>query len=119
MKSTDFRIGNLVYYHIEDKMDEREAWDEISPIDHDDLRCLEQYEDNSEYRPIPLTDKILLDAGFKSLFSGAGYHKNGVEIGYNHNGFYIISTGLKIEFVHEIQNLYWCLRGEEIIIKIV
>ena len=42
MKATDFRIGNLVYYHIEDSMDERKEWDEVSPIDYDDLRCLEQ-----------------------------------------------------------------------------
>ena len=98
-------------------MDERKEWDEVSPIDYDDLRCLEQYEDNSEYKPIPLTEEWLLKFGFDSMFSGAGYHKNGVEIGNNHNGFYILATSYQIEFIHQLQNLYFALTGEELTIK--
>lgn len=83
MNSKDFRIGNLVYYNIEDSMDERKAWDEVSPIDYDDLRCFEQYEDNSEYKLIPLTKEWLLK----------------------------LPNSLKypnwIKYVHELQNWYY------------
>jgi len=70
-----------------------------------------------EITPIPLTEEWLLKFGFESLFSGAGYVKDRVEIGYNHNGFYIIASGLKIEYAHQLQNLYFALCGNELDIK--
>ena len=129
MKAKDFRIGNLVYYHIEDPMDERKEWDEISPIDYDDLRCFETYKDNSEYRPIPLTEEWLLKFGFEEdnytyikgvhqkIFSGI------MKFEFNESlknwefsiGRYNDLT--RVEYVHQLQNLYYALTGEELIIN--
>jgi hypothetical protein len=67
--------------------------------------------------PIPLTEDLLLKFRFEPLFSGAGYYKNHVEIGHNHNGFYIIASGHKIEYIHQLQNLYFALTGEELKLK--
>jgi hypothetical protein len=67
--------------------------------------------------PIPLTEEWLLKYGFEPILNGAGYIKNNTEIGFNHNGFYIITSGFKIESVHQLQNLYFGLTGEELEIK--
>jgi hypothetical protein len=120
MKAEDLRIGNYIKY--------RENVSTIIAIsgfrfsfNHQDITLKigtkTEMHDIRVIKPIILSDKIILNAGFESMFSGAAYHLNGVEIGSNHNGFYILSTGRKIEFVHEFQNLYFVLTGQELIIK--
>jgi hypothetical protein len=129
MNAKDFRIGNYIHYHIEDRMDERKEWDELSQIDYDDLRCLTTYEDNSEYRPIPLTEEWLLKFGFVSertaflmgfhnkLFSGL------ISVEYDKLvQMHIISIGefkdiTRVAFIHELQNVIHALTGEELILK--
>lgn len=131
MNAKDYRIGNLVYYHIEDSMDERKEWNEVSPIDYDDLRCFVQYEDNSEYRPIPLTEEWLLK-----------FHRNEDEIEKSkrfpneitiydrflfiwkpeYKYWYVVTAYhkeylSKIEFVHEYQNFIFALTGEELTLE--
>ena len=123
MKSTDFRIGNLVYYHIEDKMDEREAWDEVSPIDYDDLRCFEQYEDNSEYRPILLNEEWLLKTGCDKKEDYFELDRFRLRWMNPYKYFYVtdVHSGgyfTKLEFVHEWQNFYFILQGEELTINL-
>jgi hypothetical protein len=128
LSANEFRLGNLVYYHIEDKMDERKEWDEVSPIDYDDLRCFVEYEDNSEYKPIPLTEERLLKFGFEKRghvkFLGEAYQRfvlgrNGIysvnEIAY----IYEINDHdlCEIKYAHQLQNLYFALTGEELSLK--
>jgi hypothetical protein len=128
MKAKDFRIGNLVYYHIEDPMDERKEWDEISPIDYDDLRCFETYKDNSEYRPIPLTEEWLLKFGNTEK---SNRFPNEITIldrflfiwKESYKYWYVITSKskeylTKIEFVHEYQNFIFALTDEELEIKV-
>jgi len=114
MEASELRIGN--YYAIA----------ENDGIKYKQIKYLVESEsdffsngDNitQAAKPIPLTEEWLLRFGFESLLSGAGYVKNYTEIGCNHNGLNIIASGLKIEFVHQLQNLYFALTGQELTIK--
>ena len=113
MKANEFRLGNLIYYHIEDSMDERKEWDEISSIDYDDIRCFVQYEDNSEYKPIPLTEEWLLKFGFEQMDLHRFNHE--ISILNTDRGMYFQT--IRIDYVHQLQNLYFALTGNELELK--
>lgn len=115
MKATELRIGNYVWDDYSGEMI-------VSEIDskgwvslRKNLNLPEGAFKAGTIESIPLTEEWLLKFGFESLLNGAGYVKKGTEIGYNHNGFYIITSGLKIEYVHQLQNLYFALTGTELI----
>lgn len=121
LSATELRIGNLFYYHIVDEMDERGEWDEISQIDYDDLRILTEFKDNSEYKPIPLSEEWLLKFGFTKpahSFIGDIFHlsewdefKNTWCVVMNKNNAVVVS---KLKYVHQLQNLYFALTGTEL-----
>jgi len=135
MKAEEFRLGNLIFYHIEDKFDEHKEWDEVSPIDYSDLRVLVIYEDNSEYKPIPLTEEWLLKFGFDERIDilKDKYFELGIDAEYgasfvaskNEKGLWEVyltdCDGGKIgdskTYIHQFQNLYFALTGEELTIK--
>ncbi len=104
MNINELRIGNFIY-----------LYNELITIT---AICYSFEDINKGITPILITEEWLLKFGFKSLFNGAGYVKNNTEIGYNHNGFYIIASGLEIKYIHQLQNLYFALTGEELSIKI-
>jgi len=125
MKAEELRIGNIVEYYITDNTDERKEWWEVTKIDVHDLESLSQTND-PDYRPIPLTEDWLLMAGFETrgdfnittfykgenpitkdyLFSLV-WLKNNPEPFYR-NGYH------KIKYVHQLQNLYFALTGNEL-----
>ena len=106
MKANELRIGNRIY----------NTRGELDIVTLETLMYLQNYPNTlCQAKPNPLTEEWLLRFGFESLFNGAGYVKNHVEIGYNHNGYYIVASGLKIEYIHQLQNLYFALTSEELI----
>lgn len=109
----ELRIGNLVYYHIEDSMDERKKWDEISSIDYDDLRILTEFKDNSEYNPIPLTEEWLLKFGLWKYY-GRFYKQPVISIDRDLK-VRLPRNYANIIYVHQLQNLYFALTGYELI----
>ena len=72
--------------------------------------------------PIPLTEEILFKCGFTRF--GKSFRLNTFEycpisknlVIHGHGGYY---TGLilKIQYLHQLQNLYFALTGEELTIK--
>ena len=111
MKSNDLRIGNWIYFPmIKNNY-------QIIRLDFDN-------KNENNYSPIPLTEDILLKCGF--------YQKNnlfilkditlqlincGTEID-NHLGFVLLGFNNEIKYVHQLQNLYFALTGEELTIKL-
>ena len=124
MKAKQFRIGN--YYNHNG---------EVKEITVNMLSNLFESEDRAWFEPIPLTEEWLLKFGFE-------YKKNN----YTHNyrrvdleGLYLdywvvirhdpaswyklahdigkIIAADKIWYVHQLQNLYFALTGEELTIK--
>lgn len=134
METKDLRIGNLVYRITEDfdnlkikKVIEwtDSIWGRIS-------ECLEYYE---WFEPIPLTEEWLVKFGFhpnpKNTMPNIQmpyYVKKGVMLFYNESdktnflagfgemrsGKYYAVSFRWINHIHELQNLYFALTGEEL-----
>ena len=83
-----------------------------------------------ELQPIPLTAEILEKAGFKQLkktgwfdkvpAEGFSYKLHANRIMIFHPGENTLSHSLntQIVFLHQLQNLYYCMTGREILIEL-
>jgi len=76
------------------------------------------------FEPIPLTPEILEKAGFSRLGGMLIYYNFKITFLMDTGGRYVIDIFYKdlhlgkIEWIHQLQNLYWCLSGEELIISL-
>lgn len=109
LKSKDLRIGNLVY-------DYKNSIHKIAELVEDD--------DLSEYfSPIKLNYTILEELGFTEHVNDYYYlGKYIVRFDDDEGNFYfpffeIGDWEMRIEYVHELQNLYFALTGEELELK--
>ena len=123
MKVNELRIGNLIEYRIQDDLDDRKDWWEVSKIDATDLCILESNIDY-DFRPIPLTEEWLLKFGFEKQHNEDDFDywfKKGFcdDIFWEHSeGFcHNLNYGGEIKYVHQLQNLYFALTGEELVLK--
>ena len=140
MKAEELRIGNWVLskgkpIQVDEIFKAPDGWHDIS--------CTKETHDLlEEVTPIPLTDEILLKAGFESytscyekvyfdndekynvfrvMFNDLGYwvileQKHGIDADGN-----ITWIGLNMgtyKYLHQLQNLYFALTGEELEIKL-
>jgi len=124
IKATDLRIGNLV-------LDRGGKTLKISWFEPDKV-CMEVFvmgqfvHPLTEYfdwlEPIPLTPEILVACGFDKQSNGTYAHVNSdlscvFKISHVGDGkWYSINatTNIPILYLHQLQNLYYCLTGEEI-----
>ena len=140
MKTTDLRIGNLIgiketALHA-DGCNHSEAIFEIEEIKKDVVQ-FKGYHANEYYKdlnPIPLTEQWLLDFGFE-ICTKSGVH-NGWGIGENPltHDYILFLVWMKnedgtlaelfyrngyhtIKYVHQLQNLYFAITREELILK--
>lgn len=109
MKANELRLGNYIY-----------CLDELSIVD---IESLEMINDKfGWWYPIPLTEEWLKKFGFEeNSYSWTKLQK------LKHVGFAtvkivkqgknrLIYNGLNIKHVHQLQNLYFALTGEELTI---
>jgi hypothetical protein len=128
MKASDLRVGNWVSKH-----------GEYYQITSATIVSLERGESDAE--PIPLTEEWLLKFGFEFInydtdideengdFIYKEYRKKLYGVGYTYDivsspyAVYQFQIDFKwcekgvaadLKYVHQLQNLYWCLRGEEL-----
>lgn len=104
MEASELRIGNWVF----NKAHERKQLTEI-------------YADCSVYDPIPLTDEWLERFGFDVEYTNGGWLR------WQKGNFKLLDRRLphpqyhnpeaSIEYVHQLQNLYFALTGQELEIK--
>ena len=123
LSARELRIGNLINYKIQDALDQRKQWYEVSEIDYDDLRLIGN-KDCENYQRIPLTEEWLLKFGFKHIRNNwynihAGINTFNVylfdEIGYRVE---IVNQSIAVlKYLHQLQNIYFCLCGKELIIN--
>lgn len=120
MKASELRIGNWITNTI-DK--------EIFPCELGDLEnLLNGWE---SYQPIPLTEEWLKRFGFEFIKCFVnnkewkvtdyykGTQKHGLKLSKGLNNpecfyFFQDNIGLKIKYVHQLQNLYFALTGQEL-----
>lgn len=127
MKTNEFRIGNLIKY--------RDTICEVSNLGHFfradklDTSCTYGTDNPEEFEPIKLTEEWLLKFGFVKY--GEKYH-----IGFNYGAYSVSTVGdvfnhwylhhefdkskritHNIQYVHQLQNLYFALTHTELKLK--
>jgi hypothetical protein len=118
MKANELRIGNLIEYVVYDYLTPQEEWVE-NYVDIDDLNWLNKNPDDDCYRPIKLTEDILVMLGFEhnrvGIF-GNNYTFDGVSIQLDKFGVFMFVTyaRCRMQYTHQLQNLYFALTGEEL-----
>ena len=129
LKASELRIGNLIEYYVFDEFGKpQEEW-VANYVDIEDLKWLNEHEGDENYRPMKLTEELLVRLGFEKrdgLFRMSGYW---VEFRYfdsckcvkilfgcfqwTHK-IYILQTATHIDYTHQLQNLYFALTGEDL-----
>ena len=125
MKASELRIGNKLFYRMKDRMDERQEWNEVDTIDAEDILSIQK--GSKSYLPIPLTEEWLKKFGFKDVIGRHGYKIkttnakviwNEVVLEFWNEWHFSGDEGIKmsiaIKHVHQLQNLYFALTGEEL-----
>ena len=133
MKKEELRIGNLI-----------DIEGEASPVTVHWLECMVEYPDEADlYKPIPLTDVWLLDMGFEpfvylTAFGDRILYRQPLRedtvdaliLRHSRDGGYIwgfnegdeewpteIGSPIRMEYVHQLQNFWFALTGEELTIN--
>lgn len=118
MIANELRLGNLVF--VDDVT--RELTKQMFKVAVIALNC-------QEIEPIPLTEEWLFKAGFENIQRGRfimnilSYGSINVQITKNKLVVELGTTGhylfgeTKIEYVHQLQNLYFALTGIELELK--
>ncbi len=119
MKPQDLRIGN----YIQD-FEDKPYYFQIESIENNNGDYWVTYRDGSiscivdALEPIPLTEEWLLKFGFEKIqFHIPDKYDNGkLRIKKDERGFWIIAcyNFILITSVHQLQNLYFALTGEEL-----
>jgi hypothetical protein len=109
MKETELRIGNWV---LEDDTQQ------VGQVDLVIIEIIER-ELNHTYKPIPLTEEWLERFGFEKIqmsIPTAYKTKDGFRIKKDQRGYWMqYKYGMTIiKHVHQLQNLYFALTGEEL-----
>ena len=102
MKAEELRMGNYILYQKE----------HIIPCDLIDIELCEIDRD-----PIPLTEEILLKCGFVKGKMSNVFYLGDFEILLPTYFKYKDAHLIKIKHLHQLQNLYFALTGEELIIE--
>ena len=130
MDPKEVRIGNLVNYN-----DGEYGFDDyvviIEPHEIHTYRTIAERIKNAEFHPIPITPEWLERLGFEKRISPKG-HENWVMYSQHHFAFvlreitpfigftyhsYGTDHSLQIDHVHQLQNLYHALTGQELTVK--
>ena len=126
MKANELRLGNLVTATLTNEIYEIGIW-ALRVIE--DGNYQNSYDTETKvYKAIPLTEEWLLKFGFKkqldksfakndfSIFLDKRFKTN-LFLQENQEDFKWFSYELKVEYIHQLQNLYFALTGEELKIK--
>lgn len=120
MKANELRIGNLIW-DIEQKEVDKIVGIEEKRVSVEGSTFA--YTPIDEILPIELTEEWLIKFGFIKYDDGGELHgcdcfyiskENNIAIGltpkYNLSGY----RNVKVKYVHQLQNLYFALTGEEL-----
>lgn len=127
IQENDFRVGNLFYGNYENEEDEKIESVVCKILGYDSFDNFYQVENEGEIeefcsiQKIPLTKEWLLKFGF-DVFK----FDNGEPNQYRfkemllviRDGFFVdYGTSVKLEYLHELQNLYYAKYKNELVIK--
>lgn len=106
IKANELRIGNYIYDNLKNwviKMHSANGIVNVESKPH-------------EYSPIELSEEWLLKAGFKKI-GRIFYHDSfwACELSSHNELRFEDLDNLYIKYVHQLQNLYFCFCGEELV----
>ncbi len=134
MKASELRIGNLIGFNYGN----RKTYSTITEITSIDVKLNDGFAELSQLKPIPLTEKWLLRFGFESEGEGGSAYLKlnnlvhlccfvDFESNLDYVKFYMLELmgdinehdetcgiPIKMQYVHQLQNLYFALTGEEL-----
>ena len=113
MEAKELRIGNYV------------RWNNtaVSQMELSDFSNWYNDENSHEYgdfiKPLPLTEEWLLKFGFKFKEEYKEFYLKNITLSVRKNFFEFDYYGdiVNIKYVHQLQNLYFALTGEELTLK--
>lgn len=129
MKASELRIGNLIEF-----MHHTMGWSQPTACEAWMITDCIKYPET--YRSITLTEEWLLKFGFERLHFNnyqsyysnrlimIVFHNNGnhciplmQSIFYNRNNIFDRSITINFQYIHQLQNLYFAITGEELTLK--
>jgi hypothetical protein len=126
MKANELRIGNYVNEAVRTKISRKISTYEITKIRALNIHHLEMFPISKNFEPIQLTEEWVKTLGFKLVFAGqgdgfiyeCGQLCNAMNIYSRNRNVFLYSTfnscEINIKYVHQLQNLYFALTGEEL-----
>ena len=112
IEAKDLRIGNYLEHPYSN------GYCQVNTIDNEHLNIGEGnvIEDINDFKPIPLTEEWLIKFGFKELKRNVWFisDKDGFQIILENSIFRLKYLRKHIKYVHQLQNLYFALTGEEL-----
>jgi hypothetical protein len=120
IKANELRLGNWVHQDVEDA--------QVKALAKDDIVIEGYAAKGAAYDPIPLTEDWLLKFGFEKKMGSweLNFRHLIVDVHLERKTLSIDSTGtfeyficwpIDMSFVHQLQNVYFALTGEELTIK--
>lgn len=112
INANELRIGNWVYFHKSQVV-------QIEEINSATIGLLDRSRifPHEVFNGIPLTPEILESCGFEFIDHSNLYHILGMDIKIENHGIYfeygsVMAT--KLKHLHQLQNLYFALTGQEL-----
>lgn len=121
MKITELRIGNNLYFasfleinHTCRVVDLNDKTNLIGVVlNNGTYRCKKE-----KLQPIRLTEEILLKCGFSKIACFYSSKDETLELTHDFIVWKPNTKKLEIKYLHQLQNLYFALTGEELIIEL-
>ena len=129
MKASELRLGNLVLCNT--SIGFVDAIASVCNLSSDEIVCYHKptkqfiFCKDALFEPIPLTEEWLLKLGFKNHLDTiwihwskeSGLFEISTRLPQGSYGLWINGTMGCFEYVHQLQNLFFALTGEELTIK--
>lgn len=123
MKASDLRIGNYVNEWLNNDSPNDKKIQKVITVEYSDIFICS--DDSNRYSPIPLTEDWLEKFGLvcdKDADEFEEWYNPDVESWFilkdKVGGYYYpYGSSIEIDFVHQLQNLYFALTGEELTLK--
>ncbi len=126
----ELRIGNLFQFSVKGEI---QYWD-ICDIMTNPFEVYftqnDQYNYSDNLQPIPLTEELLVKCGFVKLYDGSSEWSINEDFltfiiehfeytnAYHFTGGEGVRFGVGCKYLHQLQNLYFALTGEELTINL-
>ena len=114
MRSSELRIGNLIFDSKGNVLTIKAINSKEVATKRDSRKRIGGSFILESLKPIPLTEEWLMKFGFR--YSVGWFGKNGIEL-FNINNLYFrgnFPIKADIKYIHQLQNLYFALCGEEL-----